>query len=245
MVDAKHIRQQFERMSRSELQESLSRPDDYTPEAFAILEQVAQELDIEKPATGLETDKRPAWRSKLKIDELADWYLRFDRAGMQDESSISNRDMSLSLGHLIGGMLIANTLFLIGLGASLVILPGGLIAYALFVAGILFVRRFILANKDPLELRRWRRCWQADFLGYNLTMPILAPVLMAGLTTYEDYVFWGLVVVAIALFCGMLTGLLWAQIMDRKDKHLVLEAFRAWKIDRAAGAESQVSNAGV
>ncbi len=42
-----------------------------------------------------------------------------------------------------------------------------------------------------------------------------------------------MVVVGSALICGMLTGLAWAQIMDRKDKQLVVEAFRAWKTDRA------------
>jgi len=109
MIDAEHIRRQFELLSRSELQESLSRPQDYTPEAYLILEQVAEAQGVEKPADDLESDSKPAWRQKLKVAELADWYLR----------------------------------------------------------------------------------------------------------------------------CGMLTGLLWAQIMDRKDKDMVIEAFRAWEIDRA------------
>ena len=41
--------------------------------------------------------------------------------------------------------------------------------------------------------------------------------------------------IGLACLGGIMAGLLWAQICDKKDKSMVLDAFMARQIERAAG----------
>jgi hypothetical protein len=235
MQDETLIRQRFERMSRSEVCEELTRSGDYTPEAFKILEEMARERGIDvEPLINAQSPKS-TWRRELKAGEVRDWYRLFDIAGYKDESAIANRDLSESVARLLAGMLIVDGLFILGVLFALLYFAGGIMGYVFGAGGYFLAMRTILRSKDPLEQRRWKRCLQGNVVGYHVTAVALISLVAGPFKTFDEFITGIIVYLCLACLGGILAGLLWAQICDKKDKAMVLDAFRAWQIDREAG----------
>jgi hypothetical protein len=234
MPDETLIRKRFERMPRSEICEELTRPDDYTPEAFKILEEMARDRGIDaEPLINAQSPKL-TWRRELKAGEVAEWYRLFDIAAYKDESAIANRDLSSSAVRLLSGMLIVDGSFIIGVLFALLYFAGALLGYVFGAAGHFLTKWTFLRRKDPLEQRRWKRCLQGNVVGYHVTAVALISLVAGPFKTFEDFITGIIVYLCLACLGGILTGLLWAQICDKKDKAMVLEAFRAWQMDREA-----------
>jgi hypothetical protein len=239
MVDEALVRKRFEILKRSEILEELAKPDDYTPESYSILKEVANSQGITEDTLEGTDPPQSSWRLKLKPDDIIEWNRRFDLAGILDENTISHRDISQSLTRLISGMLIGNLAFLLGIYFSYWFLLGGLLAFVFFAGGVLFAKRILFHHQDPLELRRWKRCWQGDAVGYSVSIMLLAPLMIGEYKTFASFVEGTLPYLLIACVAGIITGLAWAQVFDKKEKTLVLEAFRAWQIDKDEHPPSQ------
>lgn len=220
-------------MPLSELREELGKSGDYQPEAYIILQEVAHARNIEQAPQHEERAQRPSWRHRLRPHEPAEWYRRFERAGITDERTYSDRDMSKSTGRLLLGMVIVNVAFLIGLYLSYFYLLGGLAAYLFFAVGYRLTTAVLFGPQDPLELRRWKRCWQADFVGFQVFGVMLAPLMSIAFdASFGEFVAETLPYLSIACLGGILTGIFWAHVCDKTDKALVLDVFRAWLVDR-------------
>ena len=234
MQDETLIQQCFERMSRSEVCEELTRPDDYTPEAFKILEEMARARGIDvEPLINAQSPKS-TWRRELKVGEVKKWYRLFDIAAYKDESAIANRDLSTSVARLLAGMLIVDGLFIVGILFAFLYFAGGILSYVFGAGGYFMAMQTLFRTKDPLEQRRWKRCLQGNVVGYHITAVALISLVAGPFKTFEDFIAGIIVYLCLACLGGIMAGLLWAQICNDKDKAKVLEAFRAWQIDREA-----------
>jgi hypothetical protein len=144
----------------------------------------------------------------------------------------SSGDLSNSAVKLFAGMLIVDAAFIIGVLFAWLYFAGALLAYVFFVGAHFFVKRHFFRDRDPLEHRRWKRCWQGNVVGYHITATLLVSLVAGMFKSADDFIAGIIVYLGLACLGGIMTGLLWAQICDKKDKSLVLEAFRAWQIDR-------------
>ena len=237
-MDLTELKELYEKKSTYAIVEALRNPDDFEPDALAVMKEVLTERGFSpdevttRPPPPPELDWSSSQLSKKRAKAAV-----FDEHPDLTPDQIRQRPVTHRIGRWIVAVLVADAaLFLAASFDYSVPVLNAFAGLFTFSMAILFISRKVMSRYDPLDRLRWKRFVIGDAIGYMTAYFFLIDFWPHNTLLFGDETrFWTSFVLIFlgACLAGLVGGSVAILVMDKRDKESVVELYQLWKDSRA------------